>query len=223
MNPGPTGLGTPASMLFGQITGPLVVRSAGPVRMIGIRFHPHVPGTPTARRTALAAQAVRGSGPHRACPREARRRGRWAPLGSGEGAGGGGRMDERLGSGRSYRLECAPIREAPKLVSRMQRFQHVFPALESADVGWAAAALLGILCNARARRLFPRHAWTLPAKLREVVMGEAMKNSGVSRGVLLVLLALGLGPASKPSQRKRCRKRLSPRNAPGRMRSRSEI
>jgi len=34
----------PQSFLFGQITGPLLVRPAGPAHMIGIRFHPQTAG-----------------------------------------------------------------------------------------------------------------------------------------------------------------------------------
>lgn len=34
----------PQCFLFGQITGPFIIRPAGPTRMIGIRFHPHTAG-----------------------------------------------------------------------------------------------------------------------------------------------------------------------------------
>src|SRR5438874_12355073 len=34
----------PRCFFFGQITGPLLIRPAGPIRTIGIRFHPHTAG-----------------------------------------------------------------------------------------------------------------------------------------------------------------------------------
>ena len=34
----------PRRFFFGQITGPLVLRPTGPVRMMGVRFHPHTAG-----------------------------------------------------------------------------------------------------------------------------------------------------------------------------------
>jgi AraC-like DNA-binding protein/ketosteroid isomerase-like protein len=124
---------------------------------------------------------------------------------------------------------------SPKLFSRMQRFQRVFPALESANVGWADAAVrCGYYDQAHLIRDFREFAGKPPAALvaedtdlakhfcamrahvaffqdmrghfslncGEVVKGEAMKNSGLSRGVLLVLLAVGLGPAqqAQPAQ-----------------------
>ena len=206
----------PRCFLFGQITGPLVVRSAGPVRMIGIRFHPHTAGQllkiPMCELTDTAVSVDDISG---RSFRELRQLGeprsllkRIAALDRivlalGKRAGG----DDALLSAAVKELETAGgsigvggsvgvvadhtglsarqferrFRQAvgisPKLFSRMQRFQRVFPALESADIGWADTAVrCGYYDQARACRIFPRQACTLLAKLRRSREGKSYEK-----------------------------------------------
>jgi len=52
----------PKYFLMGQITGPLVVRATGPVKIAGVRFHPHMAGAflrvPIAELTDMPAVAL---------------------------------------------------------------------------------------------------------------------------------------------------------------------
>jgi AraC-like DNA-binding protein len=175
---GETWKAQPGSFLFGQITGPLVLRSAGPARMIGIRFHPHTAGRllkicmPELTDAAVSLDDISGR-----LDREVRDLGdpQWTLA---ERFDAVDRMVEALGrsAGEDDRMLAAAVRNLegagreamgieavadriglsarqlerrfreatgipPKLFSRMQRFQRVFPALENGDAGWADAAL----------------------------------------------------------------------------------
>lgn len=170
----------PQCFLFGQITGPLMLRSAdpggNPARMIGVRFHPHTAGQllkiPMHEVTDSAVPLDDISGPlyrdlqeleEPRSPLErfaaldrilldlAKRahsadRLVSAAVNELEAAGGSMGVGTVAGqAGLSPRQFERRFRQAvgipPKLFSRMQRFQRVFPALEAVGVGWADAAV----------------------------------------------------------------------------------
>jgi AraC-like DNA-binding protein len=189
----------PRCFLFGQITGPLLLRSAGPARMIGIRFHPHTAGqllkVPMSELTDAAvslddiSMRVFREFKDLEEPRaplelfaaldrimlslEKRSGVEDHLLSAAVTALADASMDVATvanHTGLSARQFERRFRQAvgipPKLFSRMQRFQGVFPALESGNVGWADAAVrCGYYDQAHLIRDFREFAGKPPAAL----------------------------------------------------------
>jgi len=191
----------PRCFLFGQITGPLVLRAAGPARMFGVRFHPHTAGQLLRiPMTEVTDASVSIDDISSRLWRE------FATLGDLRSPldqfaaldrivvalGKLTRSDDGLLSAAVSELETPDARRGigavadsiglsarqlerrflqavgipPKLFSRMQRFQRVFPALESAHAGWAdAAAACGYYDQAHLIRDFREFAGKPPAAL----------------------------------------------------------
>jgi AraC-like DNA-binding protein len=181
----------PECFLIGQITGPLVLRAAGPVRIIGVTFHPHtagqllnVPMSELTDTSVAVGDVVSG-----ALSRELRDIEkvealdgvllRLANRADGEdrllsaAVKEGGQMsveDMAHRAGLSTRQFERRFRQAvgisPKLFSRMQRFQRVFSALEESGAKWADAAVeCGYYDQAHLIRDFQEFAGKPPAAL----------------------------------------------------------
>jgi AraC-like DNA-binding protein len=159
--------------LFGQITGPLLLRSAGPTQIIGICFHPHTAGQLlriplheatdsaisvdeiSARLSRRLDQLEKSRTPQEqgaaldsivlALTKRAGDDNAMVRIAVQELSGGMNVETVAYHAGLSRRQLERRFREAvgipPKLFARMQRFQRVFSALESADPGWAEAAV----------------------------------------------------------------------------------
>jgi|HubBroStandDraft_3_1064219.scaffolds.fasta_scaffold41077_2 AraC-like DNA-binding protein len=158
----------PRCFFMGQITGPLVLRAAGPAKMIGIRFHSHTAGrflgVPMPEMTDAATSLHDISQPL------------FRDLGEVEELSDLDRIvearvkriegDDQLLSFALRELErpgaisvrsvadkaglsarqlerkfTSAVGIPPKLFARMQRFQRVFPALDREATGWAEAAI----------------------------------------------------------------------------------
>jgi len=163
----------PDCFLFGQITGPLLLRPSGPTHILGVRFHPHTAGKllrlsmgeltdsmlPLDLIPARAARRIRELEGARTLDEQAAVLDRMV-LELARGAGDNDRLLDaavrELGrsisvravsyhAGISTRQLERRFRQAvgipPKLFARMQRFQRVFQALETAGTSWAEAAL----------------------------------------------------------------------------------
>jgi AraC-like DNA-binding protein len=178
----------PECFLIGQITGPLVLRASGPVRIIGVTFHPHTAGrllkvpmielTDTSVSVGDLSGGLRElkevdevGGVERVLDGLARRAGdedrllsaavNQTELSVGEMAGRAG-----LSARQFERRFRQAVGIPPKLFSRMRRFQRVFAALESAPVRWADAAVeCGYYDQAHLIRDFQEFAGKPPAAL----------------------------------------------------------
>ncbi len=163
----------PECFLFGQITGPLLLRPSGPTRIAAIRFHTHTAGLllkvpmPEIADTALPLGDISGRLARRFdILREARTpRAQAAVLDrivialAGATAGEDtlvaaaiSRLSQSMSVSAAARHTGLSPRQLerrfhqstgipPKLFARMQRFQRVFPALESESTGWTGTAL----------------------------------------------------------------------------------
>jgi len=156
----------PQLFLAGQITGPLLLRPSGPVKIAGVHFHPHgasrVFGQPMhelADRFAPVADLAP------ALARELENAAGIAHLEAAllRGSNGGDRLTEEavrriaLAKGaadiaalaRDLGVSCRQLERrfrdhvglSPKLFSRMQRFQQVFQAIGEAGPNWVRAAV----------------------------------------------------------------------------------
>lgn len=182
----------PECFLIGQITGPLVLRAAGPVRILGVTFHPHtlarllkVPMSELTD-TSVSVDDVslwRGFKDVENFADLDRILLQLAKVASGEdallsavvkeaqsksGLVSVGEMADQ--AGLSARQLERRFRQAvgipPKLFSRMQRFQRVFAAVESSGAGWADAAVeCGYYDQAHLIRDFQEFAGKPPAAL----------------------------------------------------------
>jgi len=164
----------PDCFLFGQITGPLLLRPSGPTHIVGVRLHPHTAGRllqlPMCDLTdsSLPLDLIPARAARRICELEeartaadqaavldrmvlelARRAGHDDRLLDVAVRELGRSMSVRAVShhaGISTRQLERRFRQAvgisPKLFARMQRFQRVFRALETAGRSWVEAALL---------------------------------------------------------------------------------
>jgi AraC-like DNA-binding protein len=191
----------PQAFLFGQIAGPLLLRPAGPVRMIGISFHPHTAGK--LLRVAMPELNGRSFALDDLAPQLRRRLEELpeAPTDADRGAAldrivlalaaRAGECDALLEAavrelsgastvaGFAHRVGISPrqlerrfraaVGISPKLFARMQRFQRVFPTLESGDSGWAETAFqCGYYDQAHLIREFREFAGKPPAALLAV-------------------------------------------------------
>jgi AraC-like DNA-binding protein len=184
----------PRCFFVGQITGPLVLRAAGATKMIGIRFHSHTAGRflgapvmelrdratglddisqklfrdlngveePASLNRILEARVKRAGEDDPLLEFAVRefesRRREMSVRAVAQQAGLSARQFER-------RFTSA-VGIPPKLFSRMQRFQRVFPAIEAAHAGWADAAIqCGYYDQAHLIRDFQEFAGRAPAAL----------------------------------------------------------
>lgn len=206
----------PQSFFFGQITGPLFLRPAGPLRMIGIRFHPHTAGRflklamSELTDTAISLADISGAMPRafdelaearspvelftavdRILEAHARRTAEDDPVLTATvnelAVASVASVADRAGlSARQFeRRFRQAVGIPPKLFSRMQRFQRVFPALEEDRRGWAEAALrCGYYDQAHLIRDFREFAGKPPSALlaensdlaRHFVRGREMSH-----------------------------------------------
>ena len=176
----------PRCFLAGQLTGPLLLRAAGPAHILGVRFRPggvnQLLGIPvqelTGRTIAADDLGLGGLGGvstlpevERALPRlvrgtadamvdEAARLLSWQPNVATTCAtlGVGARQLERRFKAR--------VGMSPKHFARIQRFQRVFRAVENDGAGWAeAAAACGYYDQAHLIRDFRDLAGAAPSHL----------------------------------------------------------
>lgn len=178
----------PECFLIGQITGPLVLRATGPVRIIGVTFHPHTAGellkVPMSEMTD-ASVAVGDISRGLRDLEEVDEVGDVERILKGL-AGRAGDEDRLLSAavnqtelsvgemagyaGLSARQFERRFRQAvgipPKLFSRMRRFQRVFASLEGGSARWADAALeCGYYDQSHLIRDFQEFAGKPPAAL----------------------------------------------------------
>lgn len=182
----------PRCFLMGQITRPLFLRSAGPVKVMGVRFHPHTAqaafGVPMSELTDLGAMALEDFSPvwlrrfegiteFDELDRVMGGLGNVADsnlsLAVQELERTGGLLDvrsvaDRMGvSVRQFeRRFKAAVGISPKRFGRMQRFQRVFRAVEDGRERWAeVAAWCGYYDQAHLIRDFQEFAGKPPAAL----------------------------------------------------------
>jgi AraC-like DNA-binding protein len=153
----------PSAFFAGQLTGPLLLRSRGPSRMVGVRFHPH--GASGALRMpvgALTGEFVDLAGVSR---RLAQALDRPDPLAHLDAALAGGREDLAIAAAAQQLVACGGLIEisdlasqagiscrqferrfqdrigmGPKLFARIQRFQRILQAFDR-DSNWVDAAI----------------------------------------------------------------------------------
>lgn len=156
----------PRCFVAGQITGPLLLRSAGAARILGVHFRPHglpaLTGMPASELTGRIAPlddlsrniAVIGE-IDSVCELEARLV-RLASSPVDAKVGEAVRQLERSNGtrdiaslARDFGMSTRQLERrfldgvglSPKVFSRMRRFQSVFAAIENGDSNWAAAAV----------------------------------------------------------------------------------
>ncbi|MCU1235108.1 MAG: transcriptional regulator, Fis family [Candidatus Solibacter sp.] len=174
----------PRAFLVGQITGPLMLRTAGPAHIVGIRLRPsganRLLGIPaeelTGRSIALDELGLKGIGDRcdvggieealLACTRGETDALVDEAIRLFDGTDDVARVAERLGVSsrqleRRFKLK---VGLSPKFFARIRRFQRVFPELESE--GWVgAAAACGYYDQAHLIRDFRAFAGEPPAAL----------------------------------------------------------
>jgi len=192
----------PKCFLMGQITGPLFLRATGPVKIIGVRFHPHAASQllnlPISELTDAGAISlddisqslfrdlgrieelrsplewfptldnIMNAAGERAVRTDSLLAAAVKELEQADGLMSVAAVADRTGlSARQFeRRFSQSVGIAPKLFSRMQRFQRVFRTLEGGHANWADAAVqCGYYDQAHLIRDFREFAGKPPAML----------------------------------------------------------